>query len=155
MEKEKWRDLKYITKDGVKDFTGLYQVSNLGRVRSVDRKVNGNGYNQKDCFKEGVVKVPFEDNSVNKYQQVFLWKSNKRIKCKIHIMVAQNFPEICGEWFEGAEVHHKDCNPHNNSANNILVCTKEQHKEIHKHIRELKKFDYICDRRSSTGQASY
>ena len=31
--------------------------------------------------------------------------------------------EICGEWFDGCEVNHKDENKHNNSATNLEVCT--------------------------------
>lgn len=50
----------------------------------------------------------------------------------ISVLVARAFPEICGEWFPGAEVHHKDCNPNNNLPNNLVVLTHEQHKQIHK-----------------------
>lgn len=39
MEQEIWKD---IVIDGV-DYTGLYQVSNLGRVRSLDRQVTSKG----------------------------------------------------------------------------------------------------------------
>lgn len=52
-----------------------------------------------------------------------------------HIEVAKAFPEICGEWFEGCHVHHKDGNPLNNEATNLIVCTKQEHVQLH---RELK-----------------
>lgn len=46
-------------------------------------------------------------------------------------LVAKAFPEICGEWFEGCEVHHKDRDKSNNSVENLLVMTKEQHMKEH------------------------
>lgn len=36
---EIWKDIK--------DFEGYYQISNLGRVRSLDRIINGQRYNGK------------------------------------------------------------------------------------------------------------
>lgn len=46
-------------------------------------------------------------------------------------LIAKAFPEICGTWFDGCEVHHKDGNPANDSANNLLVITHEEHKRLH------------------------
>lgn len=47
-------------------------------------------------------------------------------------LVAKAFPEICGEWFDGCEVHHKDRNKENDSASNLLVVSISEHKELHK-----------------------
>ena len=52
-----------------------------------------------------------------------------------HIEVAKAFPEICGEWFEGAEVHHKDGNSLNNEASNLIVCSKKEHIEFHRLLK--------------------
>ena len=52
-----------------------------------------------------------------------------------HIEVAKAFPEICGEWFDGCEVHHKDGNTLNNEASNLIVCTKAQHIMFHQQMR--------------------
>lgn len=57
------------------------------------------------------------------------------IKGKIYYtnrIVAKAFPEICGEWFEGCQVHHKDRNPSNNRADNLEVIDKELHRKEHK-----------------------
>lgn len=49
----------------------------------------------------------------------------------VHVLVAQAFPEICGEWFEGCHVHHKDQNPLNNKAENLLCLTPKEHIALH------------------------
>ena len=54
----------------------------------------------------------------------------------VHREVAKAFPEICGEWFEGCEVHHIDCDPLNNEAKNLIVCTKAEHMRYHRQLRE-------------------
>lgn len=61
----------------------------------------------------------------------------------VHIEVAKAFPEICGKWFKGCEVHHKDGNSLNNEATNLVVCTKAQHMEYHRKMKrnnERKKY---------------
>lgn len=50
-----------------------------------------------------------------------------------HRVVARAFPEICGEWFEGCHVHHKNHNPADCRAENLIVLTKEEHYKAHKH----------------------
>lgn len=50
---------------------------------------------------------------------------------RIHVLVARAFPEICGEWFDGCHVHHKDHNPLNNRADNLQVMTAEEHRKMH------------------------
>lgn len=96
--------MKEIFRD-IKDFEGLYQVSNLGNVFSIRSnrllKLTTNG----------------------KYPIVQLWINGKFKWFYVHILVAKTFPEICGEWFEGAIVNHKDCCTTNNIATNLEVCT--------------------------------
>lgn len=46
-------------------------------------------------------------------------------------LIAKAFPEICGEWFEGCEVHHIDKTPSNNSAYNLQILSHEEHKFLH------------------------
>lgn len=58
-----------------------------------------------------------------------------------HIEVAKAFPEICGQWFKGCIVHHKDGNSLNNEASNLIVCTKEQHTIFHQLLREKKRIN--------------
>lgn len=49
-----------------------------------------------------------------------------------HILVAKLFPEICGEWFKGCHVHHKDHNKWNYKASNLIVLTPKEHFKAHK-----------------------
>lgn len=42
----------------------------------------------------------------------------------VHRLVAQAFPEICGEWFDGCEIDHLDTEPFNNQATNLKICTR-------------------------------
>ena len=46
-------------------------------------------------------------------------------------LIAKGFPEICGEWFEGCEVHHIDGIPNNNIASNLKIMSHEEHKALH------------------------
>ena len=102
MNKEIWKDI-----DG---YEGLYKVSNLGRVKSL---------NYKRTKKEKILKPNI--TKVN-YQQVHLCK-NKQIKILyIHRLVAEmfipnpnNFPII----------NHKDENPMNNIYSNLEWCDKK------------------------------
>lgn len=46
-------------------------------------------------------------------------------------LVAKAFPEFCGEWFEGCQVHHKDFDPKNNAAENLIILTPSEHQKYH------------------------
>lgn len=108
---EIWKDIE--------GYEGLYQVSNLGRVRSLPRTLKGKGHNSKG----GLLKPDITNNK----QRVTL--SNKRFM--VHILVAKAFPEICGNWFEGCEVHHKDQNSSNNYADNLICLSHKEHRDLH------------------------
>lgn len=60
----------------------------------------------------------------NGYKNVSLSKDGVSKHFLVHRLVAIAFPEICGEWFDGAEVNHKDENPQNCFADNLEICTK-------------------------------
>ena len=45
--------------------------------------------------------------------------------------VAKNNPDICGEWFEGCEVHHINHISNDDRPENLIVLTKEEHHQIH------------------------
>ena len=110
---EIWKDIE--------GYEGLYQVSNIGRVKSMNRIVNNNG--GIDYREERVLK---QDIDRGGYKQIHLCKDGKRRTLKVHRLVAKAFPEICGEWFEGCEIDHIDGVKDNNKATNLKICTKSE-----------------------------
>lgn len=105
---EIWRDIK--------GFEGFYQVSNLGRVRSVDRYfVNKRG--QRRFYPSKILK---QGLSKNGYPQVNLKKKNT-YKCrKVHRLVATAF---INNPMHLTQVNHIDENKMNNNVNNLEWCT--------------------------------
>lgn len=101
-------------------YEGYYEVSNLGRVKSVERKVKGKIY-QDVQTKPELIKKPIPDSKG--YYRVCLWKDNKRKLYRIHHLVAKAFPEICGEWFDGAEIDHLNTVITDNRAINLKWAT--------------------------------
>lgn len=106
---EEWRDIA--------GYEGLYQVSNLGRVRSL---------NYRQTKRRKILK------SLNKeYKSVGLYKDNKSKMLAIHRLVAEAFiPNIdnlpC--------VNHIDKDKHNNNANNLEWCTCQYNTQYSKAI---------------------
>lgn len=63
------------------------------------------------------------------YRIVSFGRNSKEVA--FHILIAKTFPEICGEWFDGCAVHHKDGNKLNNTPENLIVLSKEEHHKLH------------------------
>ena len=103
-EQEIWKDIKFFdNKNNVEwDFTGLYQVSSLGRVKSLKRD------------KEHILK-PFDRTG---YQCVRLNEGTFYVHRLVAFMFVQNddlAEKIC--------VNHIDENKANNCADNLEWCT--------------------------------
>lgn len=110
---EEWRP--------VVGWEGLYEVSNYGRVRSLDRNYIG-PRNSKRVSKGRILNG--EKVSNTGYIRVMLQNGKKRIEREsVHRLVAFAFQEICGEYFEGAQINHKDETRDNNVAWNLEWCT--------------------------------
>jgi len=99
---EIWKDIS--------NYEGKYEVSNLGRVRSLS--YNGTG------------EIKFLKQSTNKrgYKRVGLCKNGKMKNCYVHRLVAITFIPNPNNH---KEVNHKDENPANNNVNNLEWCTSE------------------------------
>lgn len=107
----------------VKGYEGLYEVSNLGRLKSVSRTHNTKN-NSKRVSSEIILKIPVTSAG---YCRIELYDADgKRKKHFTHRLVAWAFPEICGEWFEGAQVNHKNENKTDNRAENLEWCSAKQ-----------------------------
>ena len=111
---EQWKDI-VIEKNGeVFDYTGLYQVSNLGRVRSCDR-VDALGREVKG-------KVLKCNQTKTGYLRIVLSKNGEAKLFLIHRLVAHMFipnPDNL------PVVNHKDENPLNNCVENLEWCTQK------------------------------
>lgn len=130
---EKWLDIK--------DFEGIYQVSNMGRVRSLDRKV----YNY---IKKGIVLKP-SDNGRG-YKTVGL--SNGKTKMKhvyIHRLVAFAFIDKV----EGKEfINHKDFDKTNNSVSNLEWVTR---KENTMHFIKSDRYNRMSEKRETNNERKF
>lgn len=106
--KEIWKDYK--------DYEGLYQASNLGRVRSLVRWVKGRNGSIRFC--KGKILKP--GTTKDGYLKVCLCKNNKVKTYLVHRIIAETFlpnPDNlpC--------VNHKDEDKTNNSVDNLEWCT--------------------------------
>lgn len=92
MELEAWKPIK--------DYEGLYEVSNLGRVKSTR-------------------KILKPRDTPNGYYHVGLYKDKKRTEHYIHRLVAQAFLDNANGY---REVNHIDENKKNNKVSNLEWC---------------------------------
>ena len=99
--------MKEIWKD-IKDYEGLYQVSNLGRIKSLK------GYHRK----ERILKLR---NNLYGYLTVGLSKYNKVKRRKIHRLVAEAFIPNPNNY---EQVNHIDGNKLNNAVFNLEWCNR-------------------------------
>ena len=99
----------------IKGYEGLYEVSDSGQVRSVDRITTGNRQRKirGRILKQGL--------STTGYCICFLSKEGMQKTKKVHRLVAEAFLEK----EEGKNIiNHKDLNPKNNDASNLEWCTQ-------------------------------
>lgn len=116
---EIWKDIP--------DYEGYYQVSNLGRVRSLDRTLTltsrGATYSR---TKKGCVLAPSLQRG---YYFVSLYRQLKPFRIAVHALVAQAF---IGDRPKGFQVNHLDGNKLNNSFDNLEYCSpKENTRHAH------------------------
>lgn len=125
---EIWRDIE--------DWEGKYQASTLGRIRSVDHYGYSKRRKIQNRFFKGKILKP---ETLSGKERYMLYDDNCVKKRYMgHILVAKTFPEICGEWFKGCHVHHKDCNRLNNRPENLICLTPEEHQHIHTQMGQHK-----------------
>ena len=109
MEKEIWKDIP--------QYEGYYQVSNLGRVRGLDRVVSGRWGTH--SLKGKVMRL----SSDGRYLIITLRKLNKKRMFSVHSLVAMAFLGHVPNVRSGLVVDHIDEDKTNNSVNNLQVVT--------------------------------
>lgn len=109
MEQEKWLP--------VKGYEGFYEVSNMGNVRSVDRRCNGKRQGSSKMCKG---KVLNQITNYQGYKRVNLSVNQNRKAFFVHRLVADAFVENPNKF---RFVNHKDENKGNNKSENLEWCT--------------------------------
>lgn len=102
LPKQYWRDIP--------NYEGKYQVSNTGRVRSLN------------YGRTGKIKVLKQGTKDNGYKVVVIYKNGKRKKYLVHRLVAQAFIPNPNNY---PIINHKDENKTNNAVWNLEWCTYE------------------------------
>jgi hypothetical protein len=113
IEGEVWKDIK--------EFEGKYQVSNKGRIKSFI------------CYKP--ILLALEANKGG-YLQICIGGKHKLV----HRLVAEAFVSNPSN---KTVVHHKDHNPMNNCAENLIWVERGKHQSMHNLERKTKPVDQI------------
>ena len=110
IEEESWKDIE--------GYEGLYQISNLGRVKSLSRDIQMNGYIKRSKMTYlRFSRLPYG------YLTVALSKRSIKKQFYIHRLVALYFVDNPNKY---NEVNHIDEDKENNSYLNLEWCTRKQ-----------------------------
>lgn len=116
---EVWKDIK--------GYEGSYQVSNLGNVKSVERK------DSKGRIAHEKLLRPWDDR--NGYLVVHLWKGGTKKHHKVHRLVLETFRPIQG--MEKLDCNHIDENKLNNRLDNLNWLTRRDNLYHGTHNRRI------------------
>lgn len=136
---EEWKDIK--------DFEGFYQVSNLGRVKSLKR-IKKNIYMEEPYinYKEIILKPCINSSGI---RVVFLKKDKKKYTKMIGRLVYETFT---GQELNKTDlISYKDKDKKNCSLENLYIIKKsEQMKELHELGRRfMYNYDYYNNKDNS------
>lgn len=125
---EIWKDIRGLE--------GLYQVSNFGRVKRLERI---------DCTNHKHRELILKPKLGRGYYQVTFSVNGKRYQPLIHRLVAQTFIPNHNNL---PQVNHKDCNPKNNRADNLeWVTAKDNYNyapTYAKHVNNQYRSKRVC-----------
>ena len=106
---EEWRDIE--------DYKGKYQVSNIGRVKSLERTIwTGKGYYK--TLPERILKLRKRKDG---YLQIKLYKDGAEKVYLVHRLVSEAFIPNPNNL---PEINHKDENKQNNCVDNLEWCSR-------------------------------
>lgn len=117
MNNEIWKDIK--------GYEGLYQVSNLGNVKSIPRIIDSQ-FKGKPIKREVYEKVLKKSLTRFGYEYVCLSKNGKTKKHKVHRLVGEHFiPNIENK----KTINHIDGNKQNNRVDNLEWATYKENQQ--------------------------
>lgn len=104
------------------DYEGIYEVSNKGRVRSIDRKIkqNKNGTVYERTMKGKVIKQGMLNSG---YKVVWLSKQGKVKALTVHRLIMKSFHK---QFNNSKDINHKDGNKTNNNLSNLEWMTRSE-----------------------------
>lgn len=105
----------------IPEYEGLYQASNLGNIKSLDRIIelyNGGRYKRK-----GKLLRPIKNHQG--YMQIHLLKNGKVKTLLVHRIIAKTFIKNPNKY---CEVNHKNEVKNDNRVENLEWCTQEYNK---------------------------
>ena len=108
--------MKEIWKD-IPEYEGLYQASNLGNIKVLNRVVNSGIKNNKTVIRKGKL---LKQRINQGYYEVALSKDNKKRFFKVHRLIAMTFIPNSNNF---PSINHKDENKLNNCVNNLEWCS--------------------------------
>lgn len=138
LQQEEWKDIE--------GYEGFYQVSNLGRVRSI-AATKSLGWHRitKVIFRE---KILATQETSNGYLVVYLTCCGKRKRAYVHRLVADAF---CEKLEGRKEINHIDFNRQNNNANNLEWCNHKENMRASSAAGRMNAEKSIC-KPSNTGE---
>ena len=114
---EIWKDIK--------GYEGLYQVSNMGRIKS---------FNYRNSGKTKILKGAHNNYG---YISVYLCKNKVQKRELIHRLVLSTFCPVSG--MDKLDVNHKDEVRDNNVVGNLEWCTKKYNNNYGNHAKNMSK----------------
>ena len=105
----------------IKDYDGIYEISNLGRVKSLKRIVKKEIYNIN--VSEKILKQTL---NINKYLMVSLNKNGIKKNVKVHLLVAESFLNHKTDSTNKIVVDNIDNDKTNNKLENIQLITNRE-----------------------------
>lgn len=133
--------MEEIWKD-IPEYEGLYQISNLGNVKSLQREIKcecNNQYkyfNMKYTISEKVLKGRKDKDG---YLIVHLCKNSRHKNYKIHRLVAEAF---IPNPYNLPQINHINENKKDNNANNLEWCSSKYNANYGTRIQRIKERKY-------------
>ena len=137
IENEIWKDIP--------GYEGFYQASSLGRIKSLDRMVNGSRIGVKRLENGRILKTSIANNG---YYSADLYKNSKRKTSSVHQLIAMTFLNHTPCRYK-LVVNHINLNKLDNSVSNLEIITNRENSNM-KHI--FSKSKYIGVSNNSNGK---